>query len=164
MSEPDQKLTKQEIEHSLKQIEASEQNANTLIKADNKLIAIGAISYGLSVLSFGYAGTFGVGTLSEQVAFFGFFAFCVVLTKIHKKHKELGVKQRQKPKTLSEYIRTFFYAAFFALAYGGGFLLNQAGFSFAPVLCGIASSAVIALCMYKFPNFPLSSVQGKDNE
>lgn len=164
MSEQDQKLTKQEVERSLREVEASEQKANSLIKADNKLIAIGSISYGLSVTGFGYAGTFGVGTLSEQIAFFGFFAFIVVLTKIHKKHKELGVKQRQKPRNFSEFVRTFLYAAFFALAYGGGFYLQQAGSSFAPVVCGIAATVVLALCMYKYPNFPLSSVQGKDNE
>lgn len=160
----EQKLTKKEIEKSLQDVQDSEQKANTLLKADNKLIAIGSISYGLSVFSFGYAGQLNIGSLSGFIALAGFFGFAIIITLIHRKHQSLGVTQRQAPKTLAEFVKTSLYAAFFAFTYAGGFYLKKAGFDLAPAICGVLATAVLATCMYYFPNFPLSAVQGKDSE
>lgn len=164
MTDQEQKLTKQEIEKSLQDVQNSGEKANTLLKADNKLIAIGSISYGLSVFSFGHAGQLSMSSLSSIVALVGFWAFVIIITIIHKKHKSLGVTQRQMPKTLAEFIKTILYAAFFAFAYSGGFFLKKAGFDFAPAILGVLSTVVLAICMYHFPNFPLSAVKGKGSE
>lgn len=153
MSKQQSRPSKREIEASLQQVQGSEQKANQLLKADNKLIILGALSYGISVFSFGYDGTLSLRSPGSFFAMLGFFVFIGVVKKIEKTHKENGVKQRQMPHSYKGFVKTSLYGGFFAVTYAGSFLLYSQGFTLAPLICAVAASSVLALFMYKYPNF-----------
>lgn len=153
MNEQRSKLSKQEIEASLKQVQGSEDAANALLKADSKLISLAAVSYGFSVFNFGYSGNLGVDSTSSILALVGFLVFIGVVATIERKHKALGVKQKRMPSTVKGVIQAVLYGGFFAATYVGAFFLNTQGLVFAPAVCGLAAACMLWVLMTKYPNF-----------
>lgn len=164
MTQQQSNLSKQEVEASLRTIDASQKEVNRAIKPDRKLTLAASIGYGASVFGFGFAGKFGITSPSALLALVGFCVFICLTGIIWNRQKQKGIKQRQLPRTLKETGLMILFSSSFGALYLGGFFLNEAGWGLAPYFCSIAAAVGIFVWMDRYPNFPFGTSTGTDEQ